>query len=136
MSTQTVSFSTLFDEYLKKSTEIVNDYSAIMSAIAGKQLFLVPPLPIDNQELDGKKKQSQNGHSKKTEEEKEKKSVSLSQEEIDNIIIKAVSRTSLDLHSKSFLSNLKKKLPGISWKDVEKRMDELSNEGKLKKKDE
>ena len=136
MATETVSFESLFDEYLKKSSEIVSDYSAVMSAIAGKQLYLVPLLPIENQELEGKKKTISNITQKKEVGEKEKKPVLLTQEEIDDIIIKAVSRTSLDLHSKSFLSNLKKKLPGITRKDVEKRMDELNNQGKLKKKDE
>ncbi|KAH0793178.1 hypothetical protein GPJ56_002887 [Histomonas meleagridis] len=131
MSTETVSFSTLFDQYLQKSAQTLSEYSTIVCAIAGKEMYLVPPIPIENKKLEQKKAKSKK--EKTTGEDKKKDP--LSQEEIDDIIIKAASRTSLDLHSKSFLDNLKKKLPGISKKDVEKRVDELSQKGKLKKKE-
>ena len=126
-----ISFSNLLDEFLKKSAEIISDYSTVMNSISGRPLFLIPPLPIVTEEV--KRKMIIKDEKSNTEENN---IVPLTQEENDNIIIKSASRTSLELHAESFLKNLKRKLPGISRKGVEKRVEELSNEGKLKRKDE
>ncbi|KAH0786205.1 hypothetical protein GPJ56_009882 [Histomonas meleagridis] len=128
----TASLGSLFDEYLQKASDIVFDYSSVLSTVTGNQIYIIP---IENKKLE-KKVTTDKSPKKKESLKKEKKPVSLTQKEIDDIIIKSVSRTSLDIHSNTFLNNLKKKFPGISKKDVENRIDELNNEGKLKKKDE
>lgn len=139
MSEEDSGFSAIFDDFIQSTAQILQEYSVIVNSFTSKKGILLSPLPplpkkrqSKNEENDGEAKQKP----KKEEKKKEaKESVPLTQEQKEEVVILAASRSQLDFYSNSFIKNLSKKLPGMKKQEIIVLVDKLDAAGKLKRKE-
>lgn len=135
MSSEETTLSALFNDFMQSASQVLQEYSVVSCALSGRKCVLLSPQPQLPQRRRLPKAKPEQAADADAADADADSAAPQTEEERENIVVLAASRSKLDFHSKSFIKGLSRKLRGMKRNEIVALVDRLSAAGKLRGKE-